>query len=167
VESREIKVKVPAGIEDGTQIRMTGEGEAGERGGPPGDLYCEVRVGQHPLFVRDGDDLLCEVPISFPQAALGGKVTIPVVGGQEEFEVPRGTQSGDLFRMSGRGLRNVHGRGTGDLLVRVNVETPRRLTDRQEELLREFADGEDVSVSPRRKSFFEKVKELFGQDDDD
>ena len=166
-KSREIKVRVPAGIEDGTQIRLAGEGEAGERGAPPGDLYCEVRVGQHSLFVRDGDDLLCDVPVSFAQAALGAEITIPLVKGQMEFEVPRGTQSGEVFRIRGKGLSNVHGRGVGDLLVRLHVETPRRLTDRQEELLREFAEVEEISVSPRRKSFFDKVKELFGQNDEE
>jgi len=165
--SREIRVRVPAGIEDGTQIRLGGEGEAGERGGPPGDLYCEVRVGQHPLFVREADDLLCDVPVSFSQAALGAEVKIPLVSGQMDFEVPKGTQSGEMFRIRGKGLKNVHGRGVGDLLVRLHVETPRRLTERQEELLREFAETEESSVSPRRKSFFEKVKELFGQDDDE
>jgi molecular chaperone DnaJ len=167
LESREIKVRVPPGIEDGTQIRLAGEGEAGARGAAPGDLYCEVRVGQHPLFVRDGDDLLCEVPVSFSQAALGGEVKIPLIEGQTDFEVPKGTQSGEVYRIRGKGLPNVHGRGVGDLLVRVHVETPRRLTERQEELMREFAETEEVSVSPRRKSFFEKVKELFGQDDDE
>ena len=165
--SREIKVRVPAGIEDGTQIRLGGEGEAGERGAPPGDLYCEVRVGQHTLFVRDGDDLLCDVPVSFSQAALGAEVRIPLVSGQMDFEVPKGTQSGEVFRIRAKGLSNVHGRGVGDMLVRLHVETPRRLTERQEELLREFAESEEISVSPRRKSFFEKVKELFGQDDDE
>jgi len=167
VKTREIKVRVPKGIEDGTQIRLAGEGEAGERGAPPGDLYCEVRVGQHPLFVREADDLLCDVPISFAQAALGAEVTIPLVSGRMGFEVPRSTQSGEVFRIRGKGLPNVHGRGSGDLLVRLHVETPRRLTDRQEELLREFAESEEISVSPRRRSFFEKVKELFGQDDDE
>ncbi|MEN8150164.1 MAG: molecular chaperone DnaJ [Planctomycetota bacterium] len=167
VRSREIRARVPAGIEDGTQIRLAGEGEAGERGGPPGDLYCEVRVGQHPLFVREADDLLCDVPLSFSQAALGAEVQIPLVTGKMDFEVPKGTQSGEMFRVRGKGLANVHGRGVGDLLVRLHVETPKRLTERQEELLREFAETEEISVSPRRKSFFDKVKDLFGQEEDD
>ncbi len=164
--TREISVKIPAGIEDGTRIRLSGEGEAGDRGAPPGDLYCEVYVSQHPLFERDGMDLICEVPITFSQAALGAKIMVPGISMQEEIEVHRGTQSGSLFRLRGRGLPDVHGRGRGDLLVRTMVETPKRLTPRQEELLRDFAEEEDVSVHPRRKSFFEKVKDLFGQEDE-
>ena len=98
---------------------------------------------------------------------LGAEVTIPLIKGQMEFEVPKGTQSGEMFRIRGKGLRNVHGRGVGDLLVRLHVETPRRLTERQEELLREFAEGEEISVSPRRKSFFDKLKDLFAQEEDE
>jgi molecular chaperone DnaJ len=164
--TREINVKIPAGIEDGTRIRISGEGEAGDRNGPAGDLYCEVYVSKHPLFERDGMDLVCEVPITFSQAALGAKVMVPGISKQEELEINRGTQSGSLFRLRGRGLPDVHGRGQGDLLVRTMVETPKRLNSRQEDLLREFAETEEVSVSPRRKSFFEKVKDLFGQEDE-
>jgi molecular chaperone DnaJ len=164
--AREIRVRIPAGIEDGTQIRMTGEGEAGERGAPPGDLYCEVHVGRHPIFERDGYHLLCDVPVTITQSALGATIRIPGVDGEIDFEVPRGTQPMETFRIRGKGLPDVHGRGVGDLILRVSVETPRHLSKRQEELLREFAETEDVEVSPRRKSFFEKVKELFGQDDE-
>jgi molecular chaperone DnaJ len=165
--SREISVKIPAGIEDQTRIRITGEGEAGERGGPPGDLYCDVRVARHPLFERSGNDLLCEVPITFSQAALGAKVEVPGVEKTEELKIDRGTQSGSHYRLRGRGLPDVHGRGQGDLVVRVMVETPRRLTKRQEELVRELAETEDVAVSPKRKGFFDKLKELFGSDEDE
>ncbi len=164
IRAREIEVRIPAGIEDGMQIRLSGEGEAGERGEPPGDLYCEVRVGRHPLLERDGNDLLCEVPISFAQAALGATVRIPGVEGEEDLVVPRGTQSGTVLKLPGRGLPDVNGGGTGDLLARVAVETPKRLSKRQEELLREFAEADEVSVNPRRKGFFDKLKELFGQD---
>ncbi|MHC4861781.1 MAG: DnaJ C-terminal domain-containing protein, partial [Planctomycetota bacterium] len=164
--TREIKVRIPAGIEDGSHIRLSGEGEAGDRGSTPGDLYCEVHVGRHPIFERDGYHLLCEVPVTFTQSALGSSITIPGVDGEVNVDVPRGTQSGETFRLRGKGLPDVHGRGQGDMLIRVVVETPRSLTKRQEELLREFAKTEDVSVSPRRKSFIEKVKELFGQDDE-
>jgi len=164
--TREISVKIPAGIEDGTRIRMTGEGEAGDRNGQAGDLYVEVYVSRHPLFEREGMDLICEVPITFSQATLGANVMVPGIDRQEEIEVHRGTQSGSMFRLRGRGLPDVHGRGQGDLLVRAVVETPKRLSSRQEELLREFAETEEVSVSPRRKSFFEKVKDLFGQEDE-
>jgi molecular chaperone DnaJ len=163
--SRDIEVKIPAGIEDGMQIRLSGEGEAGERGASPGDLYCEVRVGRHPLFSRDGNDLLCEVPITFAQAALGAEIEIPGIDGRERLSVPRGTQSGSVLRLPGKGLPDVRGRATGDLLARVVVETPKKLSKRQEELLREFAETEESSVSPGRKGFFEKLKELFGTND--
>jgi molecular chaperone DnaJ len=163
--SRDIEVKIPAGIEDGMQIRLSGEGEAGERGATPGDLYCEVRVGRHPLFSRDGNDLLCEVPITFAQASLGAEIDIPGIDGRERLSVPRGTQSGSVLRLLGKGLPDVRGRTTGDLLARVVVETPKRLSKRQEELLREFAETEESSVSPGRKGFFEKLKELFGTND--
>jgi molecular chaperone DnaJ len=163
---REIAVRIPAGIETGTRIRLSGEGEAGDHNGTPGDLFCEVYVAEHPLFEREGMDLLCEVPITFSQAALGAEIMVPGIFAQEEMEVHRGTQSGALFRLKGRGLPDVHNRGVGDLLVRVMVETPKRLTKKQEDLLREFAETEEVAVSPRRKSFFEKVKDLFGQEDE-
>ena len=153
-------------MEDQTRIRLTGEGEAGERGAPQGDLYCDIRVATHPLFERHGVDLLCEVPITMSQAALGADIEVPGVESTEELKIDKGTQSGSHYRLRGRGLLEVHGRGKGDLVVRVVVETPKRLTKQQEELLREFAETEAASVSPRRKSFFEKLKELFGQDDD-
>ncbi len=168
---REISVRIPAGIEDGQRIRITGEGEAGAQGGPPGDLYVFVSVRPHEFFARHGDDLVCEVPITFPQAALGAAVKVPTLDGTTEIDVPRGTQPGTVFRLSGRGFRNVHGYGAGDQLVRVVVETPRKLTPRQEEILRELADIEEKTVhekgtSPRRKSFLDKLKEgLFGAGD--
>ncbi len=164
--ARDLTVRIPAGIEDGTQIRISGEGDAGEQGGAPGDLYCQVLVEAHPFFTREGNDLYCEVPISFAQAALGARVEVPGISSTETLEIPRGTQSGSLFRIRGKGLPDVHGRGTGDLVVRVVVETPRKLTRRQEELLRELAKTEDENVSPRRRSFFEKIKERFGQEDE-
>lgn len=164
-ETRELVVRIPAGIEDGVQIRISGEGAAGEMGAPPGDLYCEVRVGRHPLLERDGNDLVCEVPVTFSQAALGARMEVPGIEGSEGLDLPRGTQSGDLFRVRGKGLPDMHGRGRGDLVCRVVVETPKRLSRRQEELLREFAETEDVAVGPRRKGFIDKLKELFGPDE--
>jgi molecular chaperone DnaJ len=165
-KTREIRVKIPAGIEDGTRIRLSGEGEAGTNGVPPGDLYCEVLVERHALFTRDGTDVLCEVPVTFAQAALGAELEIPAITGQETLEIPRGTQTGEIYRLRGKGLSDLRGRSRGDLMVRILVETPRHLTERQEELFRELAETDSSSVSPRRKSFFSKVKELFGQDDE-
>lgn len=156
-----ITVRVPAGVPDGAQLRVSGEGELGPGGGPRGDLYCFVKVKAHPIFARDEDDLVCEMPITFTQAALGTEVEVPTLSGRVSLSIPRGTQSGKVFELSGHGLKSVHRAGRGDLHVRVNVEVPRKLTDRQEELLREFAATEDANATPRRKSFLDKVRELF------
>jgi molecular chaperone DnaJ len=158
---RELKVKIPAGVDDGTRLRIPGEGEAGAMGGPRGDLYVFISVRPHEFFARDGDDLACEVPITFSQAALGAKVRVPTLEGTEEIEIPRGTQSGSVFRLAGRGFPHLRGYGRGDELVRVVVETPKSLSKRQEELLRELAALDDKEVSGRRKSFLEKIKDLF------
>ncbi len=148
---RELKVR----------IRIRGEGEAGALGCPRGDLYVFITVRPHEFFERDGDDLVCEVPITFPQAALGARIEVPTLDGREEIEIPRGTQSGTVFRLAGRGFPHLRGYGRGDELVRVVVETPRALSKRQEELLRELAALDEKEVSGRRKSFLEKIKELF------
>ncbi|HUV39046.1 MAG TPA: DnaJ C-terminal domain-containing protein, partial [Planctomycetota bacterium] len=159
MKPREIKIRVPAGIEDGTQLRMTGEGEAGDPGGPRGDLYCFIRVQPHPLFERHDDDLLTRVPVTFSQAALGGEVEVPTIHGRaSRLRIPPGTQSGQLLRLRGQGMPSVHGRGTGNLLVQVYVETPKKLTEDQKRILRELAATEEANVSPDRKSFFDKVK---------
>jgi molecular chaperone DnaJ len=142
-------------------MRVTGEGEPGYHGGPPGDLYCIIRILPHPLFHREEDDLICEIPISFSQAALGATIEVPGMIEKVTFKIPSGTQTGRVFRMKGLGMPNMYGRDKGDLLIKVKIETPRKLTQRQEELLREFASLEDKNVSPERKSFFEKVKSLF------
>lgn len=158
---REIKIRIPAGVEDGTRMRVSGEGEAGGMGGPRGDLYVFLSVQPHDFFERHGDDLLCEVPITFPQAALGAAVQVPTLEGRENLEVPPGTQSGTVFRMKAHGFPDVRGYGRGDELVRVVVETPKSLSKRQEELLRELSTLDEKEVSGRRKSFLEKIKELF------
>jgi molecular chaperone DnaJ len=142
-------------------MRVAGEGEAGGMGGPRGDLYVFLSVRQHEFFEREGDDLLCEVPITFPQAALGARIAVPTLEGRDAIEVPAGTQSGTVFRLAGRGFANVRGYGRGDELVRVVVETPKSLSKRQEELLRELATLDEKEVSGRRKSFLEKVKDFF------
>jgi len=162
---RTIEIQVPAGIDDGQRIRVPGQGDAGEPGGPRGDLYVEVQLAHHPFFERHGRDLLCQVPISFVQAALGAEVEVPTLEGTEKMALPRGTQSGDLARLRGRGLPDIQGRGRGDLLVQLVVEVPKKLSHRQEELLREFAEGERKGVLPQRESFLEKLAKYLGQDE--
>ena len=146
-------------------MRVSGEGEPGYEGGPRGDLYCYVYVKTHEFFERHGDDILCSIPLTFAQASLGTEVTVPTLGGKSKMKIPRGTQSGQVFRLRGQGIPNVHGYGKGDLMVHVVIETPRKLTKRQQELLREFADIEQKHVSPERKSFFNKLKNYFTEDE--
>jgi molecular chaperone DnaJ len=163
-DSKTISVKVPPGVDSGDRIRIAGEGEAGERGGPPGDLYVHVIVRDHPIFVRDGTDLHCEVPIGFVTASLGGEVEIPTLDGRVALKIPPETQSGKLFRLRGKGVRSVRSSGKGDLLCRVVVETPVRLGKRQKELLREFEQSlkeENGTHNPRAASFFDGVKKFF------
>jgi molecular chaperone DnaJ len=160
-QERDIKVRIPRGIQSGQQLRVEGEGEPGSPGAPRGDLFVEIEVEAHPLFQRDGDDLLCEMPISFAQAALGAQIDVPTLSGAADLKVPAATQSGRLFRLRGLGMPSVYGHGQGDMIVRVQVETPRKLTARQKELLAEFARLDDESASPQRKSFLDKVKDLF------
>ena len=156
-----IPVEVPPGIGDGQRLVVRGEGDVGEPGAPRGDFYVDIRVQPHDIFERHGDDVVCEVPISFTQAALGTAIEIPTLRGRARVEIPPGTQSGRIFRLRGEGLPDLHGMGAGSQLVAVVVEIPRHLTKDQEELLRRLAETEDVNVSPRRKSFFEKVKRYF------
>ncbi len=162
VESR-IKVRLPAGIETGMRLRSAGHGNAGPHGGPHGDLYVVVHVKPHDIFVRRGDDLLCDVPISFPVAALGGQIDVPTINGHAKLTVPAGTQSGTVFRMRGKGVPNVEGYGRGDQHVRVVVEVPARLNSDQRKKLQEFAEvcGEDTQ--PMMKSFLDKAKKWFGK----
>jgi len=157
-----IKVRVPAGIEGGSRLRSSGNGEAGVRGGPAGDLYVVVHVHEHDVFTRHGDDLLCEVPISFPTAALGGEIEVPTLKGAARLKIPAGTQSGTLFRLRGKGLPNVHGHGHGDQHVRVLVEVPARLSRAQREKLEEFSGLANDDSYPQLKSFLERAKRFFG-----
>ncbi|HWR38116.1 MAG TPA: molecular chaperone DnaJ [Patescibacteria group bacterium] len=159
---RKIKVKVPAGVDNGSRLRVSREGEAGMRGGPPGDLYVYIFVKPHKLFTRDGDDILCEVPISFVQASLGDEIEVPTLEGQVKLKVPEGTQSGTIFRLRDKGIQHVRGSGKGDQHVRVKVITPKNLNERQKELLREFGQTGGESVNPEQKGFFKKVKDAFG-----
>jgi molecular chaperone DnaJ len=148
-------------VDTGTRIRLSGEGEAGDPGGPRGDLYVHIRVGEHNLFQRDGPNLICQVPITFSQAALGGDIDIPTLDGSLCHTLKSGIQSGEVVRIAGQGMPNLRGGRKGDLLVQVIVETPRQLTKRQEELLRELAELDQKHVSPQRKGFLDKVKEFF------
>jgi molecular chaperone DnaJ len=156
-----IKIKVPPGVEGGSRLRSTGNGEAGTRGGPPGDLFVVLHVKRHEIFNREGDDLLCEIPISFVQAALGDVVEVPTLTEAAQIKVPAGTQAGAVFRLKGKGVRNVHGHGYGDLMVRVQVEVPVKLNAVQRAKLEEFAKLCDENVHPMGKSFLEKARSLF------
>ena len=162
---RQVRVKVdlhiPAGVADGQRLVCRGEGDIGPNGAPRGDLYCDIRIKPHTIFERHGDDILCEVPISFTQAALGADIEVPTLNGKAQVRIPKGTQSDRVFRLAGQGMPSLNGRSRGSQLVRVFIETPRSLTREQEELLRKFAETESVNVTPRRKSFFEKVKKYF------
>jgi len=143
-------------------LRSSGHGEAGIRGGPHGDLYVVVHVREHELFVRQDDDLLCEVPVHFTTAALGGEIEVPTLRGSAKLKIPAGTQYGTMFRLRGQGMPNVHGHGTGDLLVRVQVEVPSRLSRPLRDKLEEIAHLANDEAYPQRQSFLEKVKRLFG-----
>jgi len=160
--TRSVNVKIPAGVDTGSRLKLRGEGEAGGNGGPPGDLYVVVDVAAHPIFERDGTDVVCEVPISFVQAALGTELKVPTLGGQAKVKVPAGTQSGESFRLRGKGVPDLNGYGRGDQIVRVVVETPRTLSTRQRELLEEFAREAGEDVHPMSKSFLDKVRSMLG-----
>ena len=156
-----VQLQIPPGVSNGQRLVVAGEGDAGDNTVPRGDLYCDMRIRPHDIFEREGNDILCEVPIGFAQAALGAEIEVPTLNGKALIRIPRGTQSGRVFRLAGQGMPHLHGRGRGSQLVHVVIETPRSLTGEQEDLLREFAKTEDVNVTPRRKSFFDKVKNYF------
>lgn len=159
---RTISLKIPAGVETGNRLKLSGEGDLGTGGGPPGDLYVVISVKEHPIFQREGPNIICEVPISFVQAALGCELEVPTLKGKVKIKVPVGTQSGKVMKLSGQGFPSLQGYGRGDQLVVLRVETPTRLTPRQKELLEEFAQEGEEDVHPMGKGFFDKVKELFG-----
>ena len=159
--SSQLEVKVPAGIDNGMQLCLRGEGEPGEGGGPAGDLYVDIHVKSHPLFVRDGKNLTCGVPLTFAQAALGTELDIPILTGKYRLTVVAGTQPGEIHRLKGQGMPDVQGGTRGDLHVQFQVEVPKKLSKKQEELLRQLAELDDKQVSAHRKSFFESVKEFF------
>jgi len=159
-----LSVKIPSGVDNGDRIRLSGEGEAGVNGGPPGDLYVVIHLKEHPVFKRDGDDLHCEMPISFATAALGGEVEIPTLDGHAKIRIPVETQSGKVFRLRGKGIKGVRSQSPGDLLCHMIVETPVNLSERQRELLRELESlSPGRNNNPRAQSFMDKVKAFFGQ----
>jgi molecular chaperone DnaJ len=160
------EVTIPAGVDDDTRVRITGEGEPSPNGGPPGDCYCFISVMPHPLFERDGQNLICRVPITYAQAALGASLEVPTLQGRGELEIPPGTQSGDVFRMGGKGMPDPRRRGLGDLLVQVAIEVPKKLSKEEETLLRKLADLDHKNVAPQRKSFFSQLKDYFTADDE-
>ena len=160
-KKQSLEVKIPGGVDHGTRLKLRGEGEPAP-GGAAGDLFVVVHVKEHDLFRREGNDVLCEVTITFPQAALGTELEVPTIEGSVTMKIKEGTQSGSVFRLRGRGITDLHGYGRGDQLVRVAVETPRRLDERQRELLTELADTFGEEVHPQHKSFFDKVRERFG-----
>jgi len=162
--NKTLEVKIPAGIDNGMRIRSSGNGEPGTNGGPPGDLYVEIHIKQHAVFQREGDDLHCEMPISFSKAALGGEIEVPTLTGKVSFTVPEGTQTGKTFRLKGKGIKGVRSGYVGDLFCHVVVETPVKLTDKQKDLLRELdrltAEG-GAKHSPQSKGFLDKMKDFF------
>src|SRR5690625_4054222 len=161
-KSRKIHISIPAGIDEGQQIRVAGKGEDGVNGGPPGDLYVVVRVKPHDYFERDGDHIFCELPLTFTQAALGDEVEVPTVHGKVKLKIPAGTQTGKTFRLRGKGVANVRGRGQGDQHIQVRIVTPTKLTEKQKELLREFNElGGNQSTDDQHGSLFKRFKEAF------
>jgi len=163
-QHKTLSVKIPAGIDEGDRIRLSGEGEPGVNGGPPGDLYVQIHLKPHPVFQRDHDDLHCEMPVSYTVAALGGEIEIPTLEGVAKLKVPAETQTGKVFRLRGKGIKGVRSIGHGDLLCHVVIETPVSLTDRQKELLREFEEisqGNAERHNPRAKGWMDRVRDFF------
>ncbi len=159
-----VTVKIPAGVHEGQAVRITGQGEPGDAGAPSGDLHCYIAVKPHPIFSRHNNDLVCQFPISFTQAALGATVEVPTLKGTEDLEIPSGTQHGEVFKMRGKGLPDVRSHRAGDELVQVLIEVPKKLTEKQRQLLRDYALTEDGAAMPQRRSFLEKLKDVFKAD---
>ena len=163
-KQKTLEVKIPAGIDDGMRIRSAGNGEPSPNGGPPGDLYIEIRIRKHEVFERDGDDLHCMVPISFTKAALGGEIEVPTLTGKAVIDIPEGTQHGKQFRLRGRGIKGVRSSSNGDLYCHITVETPVKLTEHQRKLLKQLDESLEKGGgkhSPNEKSWFDKAKDFF------
>ncbi len=162
IKNKKIKIKVPAGVDTGSIISIRGEGEVGEKGGPPGDLFIYIRVREHEIFKRKGNDIYYTIPISFTDAALGAEIDIPTLDGIINYTIPEGTQTGTQFRLKNKGVPNVRGVGKGDLFFKVEVDVPKKLTNKQRELLKEFAKENGESHKQSKKGFFDKMKDAFG-----
>ena len=160
--TRRVKVKIPAGIDNGSHLRLTGQGEAGLRGGPIGDLYIAIRVRPHPIFKREGDTVICEVPITFTQAALGGEIRVPTLNGRAKLKIPPGTQTNKIFRLRKMGIPHLHSSGRGDQWVKIIVETPVSLSAEQKQLLKKFEEVGRGNGQPKARDFFDKVRQIFG-----
>lgn len=161
-DKRDIKVRVPAGVEDGSRLKLRGEGEAGLNGGPTGDLYVVLQVAPHPIFQRDGAQVLCEIPVSMVQAALGADIEVPTLDGVNKLEIPPGTQTGRLFTLRGKGVKDLRTGRRGDQIVRVVVETPIRLSKQQKKLLKEFEEAGSQAQDSMVATFAKKVRDLLG-----
>jgi molecular chaperone DnaJ len=161
VKSVELEVSIPAGVDDGMRVRLSGEGEPSPDGGPNGDCFCFIKVKKHDLFHRDGSNLIVQLPIAYTQAVLGADLKVPTLNGQENLTLKRGTQSGEVFTLKGKGMPDPQGGPRGDLLVQVFIETPKSVSPQQEEILRALAELEHSDVSPQRKSFLDKIKSYF------
>ena len=161
-KERVLELKIPAGVDNGSRLRIQGEGEAGGRGGTAGDLYVVIYVEEHPFFQRQGNNIYCQVPISITQAVLGAEITVPSLDGEERLKVPEGTQSGTVFRLRNKGIVSLGERGRGDQFVAVNVVTPTRLTKEQRQLFMQLADINQKDDESQERNLFEKVKDIFG-----
>ncbi|MFW5648011.1 MAG: molecular chaperone DnaJ [Candidatus Alkaliphilus sp. MAG34] len=159
---RKLKVKIPAGVDTGSVISIRGEGESGTKGGPKGDLYVAINVLPHKIFKRDGYDVICEMPITFVQAALGDELEVPTLEGKVKYKMPEGTQSGTVFRLRSKGIVNPKGYGKGDQYVKVIIEVPTKLSEAQKDILRKFASESGEEIHQQKKTFFNKVKDVFG-----
>ena len=158
-KQKTIEINIPAGVDNDQMLNVSGQGNAGANGGPSGDLHVYVNVRPHPIFERRGDDVWCEMPITFSQAALGAEVTVPTIDGRVSYQVREGTQPGDVFKLKGKGIPHINGRGRGDQYVRVNIEVPKNLSEKQKKLLREFEETSTDENQVKRKSFWDKVKD--------
>lgn len=161
-KTKKISIKIPAGVDTGSVIPLRGEGEPGEKGGPPGDLYVYINILPHEVFGREGNDVICEIPISFTTAALGGNIEVPTLDGKVRYNIPEGTQTGTIFRLKNKGIPYLRGHGRGDQYVKVVIQVPKKLNEKQKELLREFAEVSGDDLNESKKGFFDKVRDAFG-----
>jgi len=165
MKKRSVQVKIPAGVHEGQAVRLVGEGEAGEQGGPPGDLHCYIAIKPHPIFTRHNNDIVCQVPVGFTQAALGAEIEVPTLRANEKLTIPPGTQHGEVFKLKAKGLPDLRSSRAGDELVQIMIEVPRKLTEKQKTLLREYAGTEALDVMPAKKGFLDKLKGILTGDE--